>query len=91
MLNTEFNIVTKLRSPEELATFSEALKLTDNLMKKTELVNEVEELARKRDNLLNEVEDLKTDKKNLTKTVKRLETQISNLRQQAARMEDKDR
>jgi len=81
----EFNIVTKLRSPEELATFSEALKLTENLMKKAELSKEVEDLTGKRDDLFTEVEDLKNERKSLGKTIKRLENQIRNLRQQADR------
>jgi uncharacterized coiled-coil DUF342 family protein len=81
----EFNVVTKLRNEEELATFSEALKIAGNLMKKTELSNEVGELTQKRDSLFNEVEELKTEKRSLVKTVKRLENQISNLRQEAAK------
>jgi uncharacterized coiled-coil DUF342 family protein len=83
----EFNVVTKLRNEEELATFSEALKVSKNLIEKTQLSNEVAELTQKRDDLMNEVDELKSEKKGLVKTVKRLENQISNLRQQTSRME----
>lgn len=81
----EFNVVTKLRNEAELATFSEALKVAANIMTKTKLSNEVEELTQKRDNLSNEVEELRGEKKSLVKTVRRLENQISNLRQQQAK------